>query len=134
MAQHKINESMKIYRKINAINLPLNFKEETKIDNLKNSDPEIFAFKYVDSLKNRFPEVNLNISNLKKEKRQMSFEISLKAETFWNRFTEIISFLEETEYPFVFIKSIALSPKGNTVSIDIKAELKLFSKDDAKRV
>lgn len=120
--EQKINQTIKLKKTLDRIIIP----------ERKNS--EIFAAQFIDSLKARFPEVSIEISNMKKEQKQLSLEMNLKAETLWNRFIDILSFLEETEYPFIFIKSVNLSPKDNTLSIDIKTELKLFYQEDDKRV
>ncbi|MEN2993826.1 MAG: hypothetical protein ABDH19_00560 [Thermodesulfovibrio sp.] len=124
----KINQTIKLSKTIESIEIPKDVRILSKNDSLKNlkNTSEIFAAQYVDALKARFPEIALEISNLKREQKQLSFDISMKAETLWSRFIEILSFLEQTEYPFVFIKSITLSSKGNSVGVDIKAELKLF--------
>lgn len=134
--EQKINQSIKISKKIDSIKIPVYPESFFKDTDLKKSkkNSEIFAAQYVDILKTRFPEFSIEISNLKKDQKQLSFDVSLKADTLWNRFIDILSFLEETEYPFIFIKSITLSSKENTISIDIKAELRLFYQEDDKRV
>lgn len=119
--EQKINESIKIKKKLDSISIP----------ERKNS--EVFAAQFIDTLRAKFPELNIEISNLKKNQKQLSLEINLKSESSWNKFINILSFLEETEYPFIFIKSMTLSSKGNTISIEIKTELRLFYQEDEKR-
>ncbi|ACI20534.1 hypothetical protein TISLANDTSLP1_20890 [Thermodesulfovibrio yellowstonii] len=134
--EQKINQSIKINKKIDAIKIPVNsenFSNDT-VPKKSKRNSEIFAAQYIDILRTRFPEFTIEISNLKKDQKQLSFDVSLKSETLWNRFIDILSFLEETDYPFVFIKSITLSSKDNTIGIDIKAELRLFYQEDDKRV
>ncbi len=135
--EQKINQIIKLNKKLDTIRILANSEDFFKDTNLKksNKNSEIFAAQYIDILKAKFPELSVEISNLKKEQRHLSFDITLKSETLWNRFIDIVSFLEETEYPFIFIKSITLSSNGNAIHIDIKAELKLFyQEDDNKRV
>ncbi len=118
---NKITQGIRFKRILENITVP------------ERKDSEILATQFLDNLKSRFPEINIEISNIQKEQKQLSYDITLKAETLWNRVVDILSFLEETEYPLIFIKSVALSSKGNTTGIDIKAHLKLFYQESEKR-
>lgn len=120
--EHKINQSIKLKKTIESISIP----------EKKNS--EILAALFIDNLKAKFPEINIEISKMTKEQNQLSLDVSLKTETSWSRFIDLLSFLEETGYPFVFIKSISLSQKSNSIGIDIKTELRLIYQEDDKRV
>ncbi|MGB9710766.1 MAG: hypothetical protein ACPLZA_04625 [Thermodesulfovibrio sp.] len=118
---NKITQGIRFKRILENITVP------------ERKDSEILAAQFLDNLKSRFPEINIEISNIQKEQKQLSYDITLKAETLWNRVVDILSFLEETEYPLIFIKSVALSSKGNTTGIDIKVHLKLFYQESEKR-
>ncbi|WP_460181203.1 hypothetical protein [Thermodesulfovibrio sp. TK110] len=120
--EHKINQSIRLKKTVESISIP----------EKKNS--EILVAQFIDELKTKFPEINIEISKMKKEQNQLSLDMALKAEASWERFTDLLSFLEETGYPFVFIKSISVSQKGNLISIDIKTELRLIYQEDDKRV
>lgn len=120
--EHKIQETIKFKKTLDSIIIP------------ERKNAEILVAQFMDDLKGRFPEVSIEISNMKKEQKQLSFEMNLKAESLWNRFIDILNFLEETEYPFIFIKAITLSPKENAIGIDIKTEIRLFYQEDDKRV
>ncbi|WP_353683565.1 hypothetical protein V4D30_06715 [Thermodesulfovibrio sp. 3907-1M] len=120
--EHKINQSIRLKKTLESISIP------------EKKSAEILAAQFIDSLKAKFPEINIEISKMTKEQKQLSLDMSLKAETSWSRFTDLLSFLEETGYPFIFIKSISISQKGNSIGIDIKTELKLIYQEDDKRV
>lgn len=119
--EQKINQSYELKKKLENITLP------------EGKNAEIFTAQFIDSIKIRFPDVNIEISNIKRENREFGFSMTLKGEALWSRFVDILSFLEQTDYPFIFIKSLSLNPKEDRINFDIKTEVKLLSGQDDKR-
>ncbi len=71
---------------------------------------------------------------MKKEDRQLTLDMTLKSETSWSRFSELINFLEGTNYPFIFLKSIMLSKKDKAIAIELKSELRLIYRENDKGI
>lgn len=120
--EQKINQAYEVKKKLDNIALP------------ESKNAEIFTARFIDGIKMKFPDVNIEISNIKKENRELGFSMTLKGEAVWSRFVDILSFLEETDYPFIFIKSVSLNPGEEKINFDIKADVKLLSGQDEKRI
>lgn len=120
--EQKINQSIKLKKTIESITLP------------EGKNSEIFLAQFIDDLKLKFPEVNVEVSKMKKEDRQLTLDMTLKSETSWSRFSELINFLEGTNYPFIFLKSIMLSKKDKAIAIELKSELRLIYQENDKGI
>jgi len=105
--------------------------EKISIPELKT--PELLLPSLLDNLNSRFPETNLEISEIKKENLEVFCSFSLKGESNFQRLTDILGFIEELNYPVIIIKSVSLKSKDNLISFEIKGEIRIISiKNDRK--
>lgn len=119
--EQKINQVYEVKKKLESITLP-------------EGNGEIFIARFIDGVKMKFPDVNIEISNIKKENREFGFTMTVKGEVLWSRFVDILNFLEQTDYPFIFVKSLSLNPKEERINFDIKTDVKLLSVQYEKRI
>lgn len=95
--------------------------------------PDFALASFLDFVERRFPQIKLELSNLKMEGIERVCDLSLKGEGGFKDVINVLGILEEEEYPVVFVRSVSLSKKEGTLSFDIKAEIRLVSLQDDKR-
>lgn len=89
---------------------------------------------FLDFIERRFPQIKLELSNLKIEGIERACDLSLKGEGNFKDVINVLGILEEEEYPVVFVRSISLSAKERTLSFEIKAEIRLVSLQDDRKI
>lgn len=95
-----------------------------KIELPQMNNPEYHLAVFMDELKAKFPEINAEPSQIKKESDQFTVNIGFKGDAVSSRFERFLSFLEENRYPVIFVNNVNLEPKDNRLNFNIKAELK----------
>lgn len=114
MVREKINKTYEIKRYIEKFTMP----------ELKNK--EIAVAQFIDTLNAKFPEAKFELSAEKQEGEEKVLPFSIKGNSSFKRFTELLSFLKQESYPACFVNSVLLKAKENLVDFEIRGELRLI--------
>lgn len=98
--------------------------EKFKIPELKNK--EIAVVQFIDTLNTKFPEAKFEISAERQEGAEFILPLSIRGDSSFKRFIELLNFLNQESYPICFFNSISLKGKESVLSFQINGELRLI--------
>lgn len=130
-AKIALNEDL---RKIEIIRFKINRAYEIKKDIEKISapqfkNPQFLVAQLLDSFNSKFPETKIELSQSKKEGKEVIFPFSINGVGSFKRYADIVYFLEQDSYPASFINLVSLKVKENAIDFTIKGEFRLISHD-----
>ncbi len=89
------------------------------------NNKEIAVAQFFDTLNSKFKEAKFELSTEKKEGEEIVLSFSIRGDSSFNRFIDLLSFLKQEIYPACFVNSVSLKAKENLVTFELKGELRL---------
>lgn len=111
----KINQSYEIKKQVEKISFP------------ERKNPELAVAHFLDNLKSKYPEIKFELSEQKKENRELVFSYNLKGDGTFERYLGVVNLLYQENYPVVFIHATSIRKKENILNYEIKGDIRLIS-------